>query len=807
MATAVFEALFAGSEDFNVEADPSAVVLWVTDDPSLNEQTRYRIIQSGDRLDVSRLRVIDAAFDQETFDPGNVYFLNIQKLYASTGWVTTDEDRTFTLWDTIRNTIEDDRLTLYLVLDEAHRGMRESGTRRNDARNRSSTVQRLINGHNGIPPAPIVWGISATVERFTQAMAAAQSEGRITYPAVQVDPRAVQESGLLKDTIILEFPDEKGAFETTFLRSAIREVRDASTLWAGYAAQEGIAEPVLPLLVLQVPNKPRDSELVQFLEVIREAWPELGEDAVANVFGEHTDLTLGNDLVRYIPPQDVEDADHVRVLLAKDAISTGWDCPRAEVLFSLRPAQDRTHITQLIGRMVRTPLARRIESDERLNAVTCFLPFFDQPTAVDVAKMLTGEKVDESDPDSGSRKGLDRKVLTSPVTMEWNRDLPEEVRELFGTLPSEAVPKGNTKPIKRLLALATAISQDELLPNANQQAHDKVFSVLDGQMAQHAYAVDQGVKDIYTAEVRRVTRRVAEGALLETTRSERADERTVDDAFRSASRALGAAIANGYAKRLALAAGEEDEDFDIHAARARISALLSVSGVMDTVEAEADKTAAAWLNTLRPRIKALSDERRTTYDDIRRQAREPQHVDLVTPKSRIENTRDADNMPLPTRTGHLLADESGAFPVGSLNDWELAVVDAELARGETVAWYRNPAAATATDAVQVPYRVGNGWKSMQPDFIFFSRKQDGSLAASIVDPHGHHLADALPKLQGLARFAERYGEHFLRIDAISKVDDELRFLDLTSATVREAVNAASSASTLYQSDDIAAPYV
>ena len=45
----------------------------------------------------------------------------------------------------------------------------------------------------------------------------------------------------------------------------------------------------------------------------------------------------------------------MRVLFAKDAISTGWDCPRAEVLVSFRPAEDETRITQLLGRMVRTP--------------------------------------------------------------------------------------------------------------------------------------------------------------------------------------------------------------------------------------------------------------------------------------------------------------------------------------------------------------------------------------------------------------------------------------------------------------------
>ena len=38
MAAAVIEALFFGNDEFDFEADPGAVVLWFSDDPSLNEQ-------------------------------------------------------------------------------------------------------------------------------------------------------------------------------------------------------------------------------------------------------------------------------------------------------------------------------------------------------------------------------------------------------------------------------------------------------------------------------------------------------------------------------------------------------------------------------------------------------------------------------------------------------------------------------------------------------------------------------------------------------------------------------------------------
>ena len=44
MAAAAFEALFHGDDEFSFDADPGAVVIWFSDDPSLNEQTRRLII-------------------------------------------------------------------------------------------------------------------------------------------------------------------------------------------------------------------------------------------------------------------------------------------------------------------------------------------------------------------------------------------------------------------------------------------------------------------------------------------------------------------------------------------------------------------------------------------------------------------------------------------------------------------------------------------------------------------------------------------------------------------------------------------
>jgi hypothetical protein len=134
------------------------------------------------------------------------------------------------------------------------------------------------------------------------------------------------------------------------------------------------------------------------------------------------------------------------------------------------------------------------------------------------------------------------------------------------------------------------------------------------------------------------------------------------------------------------------------------------------------------------------------------------------------------------------------------------VVAREVARPSFVAWYRNPARAMP-NALRIAYRDDAGsWASLQVDFLIVSRKDDGMLAASIVDPHGDHLADAKGKLRALADFAETHGDPFLRVVSIAKgTDGSLRALDLLDPQVRTAVREFDGAkvSALYDSAAIA----
>ena len=799
IAAAVIEALFDGSPDHSFDPDPGAVVLWFTDDPSLNEQTRFRLLDAADRIGDSRLVVIKNTFDQEKLEAGKVYFLNAQKLGQNSRLVRGSSEgsdaRAFTMWDTLASTITDERLTLYLILDEAHRGMKTRSA--GDRKERATIVQRLINGAEGAPPIPIVWGISATVERFTQAMA---NTNRTTYPAVTVPPEHVQDSGLLKDDIRLDFPTETGQFDTALLARATRKARSATDRWRDYAEQEGAtAEAVVPLLVVQVPNKASNQVLQSALTAVREAWPDLEPDAVAHVFGEHTPLTLGGSEIPYVSPETVQDRTHIRVLFAKDAISSGWDCPRAEVLMSYRPARDHTHITQLLGRMVRTPLARRVPGNDLLNSVECVLPNFDRATAARVANTMMGDRAHDED---GTGGGTGRRVLLSAVDLQVNEVIPEAVWEAFDQLPSQTLPRKAARPLRRLTALAHALSRDGLREAALKDAYGRLFAKLDGLMAQHKEAVATASKGILDVEGETLVVRVVTGVEVGNPQAflEAADEQSVEADFKAASVALTADLARRYADHIAV---EEEEDDGLRTAHVTVAALAKVDEVAAELDGEAKVLSDKWFDEYRVPIVGLSDDRRAVYDEIRGMSPKAEAISIKRPRIRAEPTEDKDGGKVPMRTGHVMSDSGGNFPIGSLNQWETQVLDQEMSRPGFQAWYRNPSRPSG-DALVIAYEIEEQWRRMCPDFIFFHDGPKG-MRVSIVDPHGQHLSDALPKLRGLARFADEHGEYFHRIESVGQAKDgPLRVLDLKDPEVREAVAKAKGVQALY--DDRARDY-
>lgn len=123
---------------------------------------------------------------------------------------------------------------------------------------------------------------------------------------------------------------------------------------------------------------------------------------------------------------------------------------------------------------------------------------------------------------------------------------------------------------------------------------------------------------------------------------------------------------------------------------------------------------------------------------------------------------------------------------------EDAVVMHELKKPNVICWYRNPVGKSTGNSLRIAYRLGDDRKTLHPDFIFFEKVGNQEMPA-IVDPHGIHLADTLPKLKGVARYVEDFGDTYSRYWFVSDYKGKATYLDMKDPETRAFILDASDA--------------
>jgi type III restriction enzyme len=382
----LIESIFFG--DVEHPEQPEAIIIWLSDSPQLNEQSKLKIDLKADRIRLGQcITVSDDSFDQEEFDDGHIYFLNTQKLGKSSNLTKRGDLRTYTIWETLENTARNKSDRLYIIIDEAHRGMqgREAG--------RATTImQKFLKGspEDGLEAMPVVIGMSATSARFNALVQGTTS----TTQYVVVTTDEVRASGLLKDRIVISYPEENtGNKDMAVLQAAADEWREKWNHWYQYCYEQHYAY-VNPILVIQVQNRTGAAISATNLDdcvakVEERCGIKFVEGEVVHTFGDTASTMQINGLnVPYVEPSAIAEDKRIRLVFFKESLSTGWDCPRAETMMSFRHASDATYIAQLLGRMIRTPMQMHIQVDETLNDVHLYLPYFDADTVNDVVKEL-----------------------------------------------------------------------------------------------------------------------------------------------------------------------------------------------------------------------------------------------------------------------------------------------------------------------------------------------------------------------------------------------------------------------------------
>ena len=387
--SALIEAVYFGDERYPDQSN--AIFIWLSDSPQLNEQSKLKIDLKADKIALNQcVTITDESFDREVLEDGHIYFLNTQKLSVSSNLTKHSDGRQYTIWETLSNTVREKSDRLYFIIDEAHRGAQKPS----DLTKNTTVMQKFLKGSEAdhLPPMPVVIGMTATPERFNNLAKGIQS----TTHYVKTTADEVRASGLLKDRIVITYPEHKGN-DMAVLQAAADEWKDKWDHWDQYCTEQHYRQ-VSPILVIQVLNGSGSRiTLTDLDECIRVIEERIGdrflEGQVVHAFGEGTpSLQIGGLNVPYCEPSRIEDDKRIKLVFFKETLSTGWDCPRAECMMSFRHATDHTYIAQLLGRMVRTPLQQHVIVDETLNDVHLYLPQFDEDTVYDVVKALQKEE-------------------------------------------------------------------------------------------------------------------------------------------------------------------------------------------------------------------------------------------------------------------------------------------------------------------------------------------------------------------------------------------------------------------------------
>lgn len=382
----LIEDIFCGTVDYPEQ--PNAIFIWLSDSPQLNEQSKLKIDLKADKIKIGQCVTInEESFNQEILDDGHIYFLNTQKLGKSSNLTKRSDARQYTIWETLANTARDKSDHLYVIIDEAHRGMQGR-----DAGRATTIMQKFLKGspEDGLAPMPVVIGMSATSARFNALVQGTTSTTQ--YSVVTTDE--VRASGLLKDRIVISYPEENnGNKDMAVLQAAADEWKDKWDHWYQYCYEQHYAY-VNPILVIQVQNSTGSNVSATDLDdCVRKVEERCGikfqEGEVVHTFGQTTSVLKINGLnVPYVEPSAIAEDKRIRVVFFKESLSTGWDCPRAETMMSFRHATDATYIAQLLGRMIRTPMQMHIQVDDTLNDVHLYLPYFNEDTVKDVVNEL-----------------------------------------------------------------------------------------------------------------------------------------------------------------------------------------------------------------------------------------------------------------------------------------------------------------------------------------------------------------------------------------------------------------------------------
>ena len=301
-------------------------VAWVWIAPNKLHQQSYRSMRNffSERRSLRPI-MFDECDHLDGLHPGDVLFLNWESINKDNAVMIRDNEQNRTLYELIRKTKIEQHLPVVVVIDEEH----------------------MFAGKNAKKSEMVLQAIQPHIELRVSATPVTQS-----YNAVVVKRQEVINEEMIKKGIELN-PNVKSSKEQSeltvnqrLLKKALQKRKELAEAYKEYG--------INPLLLIQLPNDSSESMSSKDKTIAAEMQAYLEQVCDISVANGRLAVWLSKDkspnLQNITRPDDITE-----VLLFKQAIALGWDCPRASVLLIFRELKSMNFTTQTVGRILRMP--------------------------------------------------------------------------------------------------------------------------------------------------------------------------------------------------------------------------------------------------------------------------------------------------------------------------------------------------------------------------------------------------------------------------------------------------------------------
>ncbi|MBR6465656.1 MAG: DEAD/DEAH box helicase family protein [Bacteroidales bacterium] len=257
--------------------------------------------------------------------PGQILFVNWESINKENALMIRETEQCASLYDITHRTQEEHNIPIVVIVDEEH----------------------MFGGRNARKSEVVLKNINPKLEIRISATPITNGDEK-----VKVYREDVIREEMIKEQIVLnpniDVSDTSGLTANQWLvKEALGKRQEISSSY------KKLGVKINPLLLIQLPN---DTS-----EVTTKEDETIREEVVSYLDSAFGIKTSNSRLAVWLSGEktnldNIEDFDNItEVLLFKQAIALGWDCPRAAVLLIFRKLESFTFTAQTVGRIMRMP--------------------------------------------------------------------------------------------------------------------------------------------------------------------------------------------------------------------------------------------------------------------------------------------------------------------------------------------------------------------------------------------------------------------------------------------------------------------